>query len=123
MPMQATDAGIPVIYNTSIQQGADWDRTFRYSQNGTPVDLSSGWTAKMQVRKLYSDPDPILEMDESGGIALDATGGINIHIPGDQTSALVDARYLYDVVITETATGFITRIAEGTLTLDLAVVR
>ena len=43
-----------------IQQGDDIDVVFEVTDEaGTPIDLTTGYTAKMQARVAVSDKDPV----------------------------------------------------------------
>lgn len=50
-----------------------------------------------------------------------AQGEITLSLTATETALLVNPKYVYDVVITETGSGFKTRIAEGKITVSTGI--
>lgn len=114
-------------YNIDLEQGATYSKQFLWQTSGqppTPIDLT-GCTARMQIRTSIDAPDPpILELTtENSGIVLgDDNGTIDVLITATQTAGLQFATGVYDLEI-ETASGFVTRLLKGAVSLDKEVTR
>lgn len=119
----ATDAPETI----TIEQGATWSGTWSYQEpDGTPIDLSTGYTAKMQIREDVADSGAavLLELTDAAGISLD-DGSYTLSISASATEGLDFSgdRAVFDVEITETETGDVTRVLEGAAILDREVTR
>jgi hypothetical protein len=86
-----------------IVQGKTWEAKFRYlsrCSNGrkpAPIDLS-GYTARMVVRECAEDSASLLDLTtENGGIALSASGLIEIEATPTQTSNLTAGDGVYEI--------------------------
>jgi hypothetical protein len=107
--------------NLVIDQGTTYETSFELvDENGDPRDLT-GYTARSQLRKWYTSvfaTDFVTEIVPTLGkiiLRLDAvTSG-----PGE----LPAGRYVYDVQLTETLTGNISRVFEGIVTVTPEVTR
>lgn len=112
------------IYNATIDQGATWSVTVTYEDpSGTPVNLT-GYTAAMQVRQQYSSETADLTLTTSnGGIAITgATGVVVVTMTDEQTGALDEGYYVYDLELTS-AGGQVIRLIQGQLTVAPEVTR
>jgi hypothetical protein len=89
-----------------------------------PVDLS-GCTAALQLRSLPNDATAALTLTTAnGGITLTAlTGKIAIEATATQTRAIDEGYYYYDLEVTATATGVVTRIAQGQILVSAEITR
>lgn len=78
-----------------------------------PVNLT-GYTAKMQVRRLHKTDPIIIELSTvNGRITLDApNGNVNLLISASDTALLISGIYKYDLELTD-ASGFVTRLIQG----------
>jgi Ni,Fe-hydrogenase III small subunit len=96
-----------------LEQGTDFTTTITLDDvNGVPYDLT-GVTAKSQVKKSYYSSTPITQFAVS--ISPDATKGIiTLDLTSSTTSNIAAGRYVYDVLIKDSANS-VTRILEGTL--------
>lgn len=115
-----------VAYNVVIDQGADWFLDVNYDNpNGTPVNLT-GYSAALQVRSLPTSPTAVLSLTSAvgGGITITAlTGLVSIHATAVQTRAIDEGTYYYDLEITDTFTGVVTRLVQGQAVVSAEVTR
>jgi hypothetical protein len=106
------------IVNLVISQGTDFSSSFMLEEyNDLPIDLS-GYTGTCHIKKhpssstkyamIVSFPDPLY-------------GEIKVSIGSTITSTIKEGRYLYDILLQETATGLKTRVVEGTVTVTAGV--
>lgn len=119
------------LYPITIEQGADWSLTFRWTQDGEPVDLT-GYTASLQVREVISSSLPLLTLTSGAGdIDLNADGHVSIRLSSARSAQLhpsPDAEIVrdgskmavvygfYDLEITS-PDGFVERLLEGRVIL------
>jgi hypothetical protein len=89
-----------------------------------PVNLS-GYTAALQLRSLPNDPTAALTLTtENGGIAITAlTGTIAVTATAAQTRAIDEGYYYYDLEITQTSSGIVTRVAQGQILVSAEITR
>lgn len=80
-------AGVVDLY---VQQGASYSLEIPYTDsNGQPVDLTDGWSARLQIREAVADvggPVQLLLTSEDGITLGDGT--ITIEMTSEQTAAL-----------------------------------
>ena len=90
---------------------------------GTPID-NSGYTALMEFRKKATSADPALvTLTDGAGITLNGVDGtIDIEI-ADTETPLITNNSVYDLQMTETATGVVTTLIAGTAALTMDVSR
>jgi hypothetical protein len=105
-------------------QGASWDYTLTWLAGGTPVDLT-GYQARMQVRESYDSTATILSLTAGTGITLGGTAG-TIYLEADATTTagfdgVPNKQFIYDLEL-ENA-GIVTRLVEGTFTINPEVTR
>lgn len=114
------------LYNVTIDQGADWFLDVTYEDpSGTPINLQ-GYTAALQIRSLPSSATAALTLTtENGGIAITAnTGLVAIHATSEQTGAIDEGDYVYDLDITSPAPGtVVTRLIQGQAVVSAQVTR
>jgi hypothetical protein len=89
-----------------------------------PVNLSN-CTAALQLRSLPNDPTAALTLTTAnGGITITPlTGTIAISATAAQTRAIDEGYYYYDLEVTATATGVVTRIAQGQILVSAEITR
>jgi NADH:ubiquinone oxidoreductase subunit F (NADH-binding) len=112
------------VYNTTIDQGADWYINFTYQDsNGTAINLT-GYTAAMQLRAPTDSITASLSLTSpSGGITITgATGLVAVHATAAQTGALNEGIYEYDLEITS-GSSIVTRLVQGQITVSPQVTR
>jgi hypothetical protein len=121
------------LNNVTIATRSPSQFTFTNSATGTyisgglayaPVDLT-GCTAALQLRSLPNDPTAALTLTTAnGGIAITAlTGEIAVSATATQTRAIDEGYYYYDLEVTATATGVVTRIAQGQILVSAEITR
>jgi len=115
-----------VAYNVVIDQGADWFLNVNYDNpNGTPVNLS-GYSSALQLRSYPDAPTAVLSLTSSagGGITITGVSGlVAIHATATQTRAIDEGTYYYDLEITDTFTGIVTRLVQGQAVVSAEVTR
>jgi len=118
-----TAGGIPVAYDITIKQGADWTCSWTVKDaNDNPKNLS-GYSGKMQIRENY-DKDAMLTLETSGsGITITGGSGlVSAEMTYAQTAALSARKMVYDIYI-ESAGGNRQYLTEGALVLRRRVTR
>lgn len=103
--------------NLLIDQGSTFSTIINLTdENGSPIDLSS-YTGAAQMRKHYSSSNSV-----SFTVELTSEGRVTLSLTANQTADIVSGRYVYDVEVTD-ATGIISRIVEGIVTVTPNVTR
>ena len=104
------------VANLSIDQGATFTSDITVKDiNGNVFDLT-GYTAVAKLAKGYSSTRTRTAMTTA--FATDRTTGVlTISLTAEQTAALDPERYVYDVEITQTSSGAVTRVIEGIITV------
>ena len=113
----------PGYLNLTFSQGATWKLSFAYTDgSGDPIDLTN-YTANMQARVSYDSTSVALNLTSGTGITLGGTAGtVNLLVPAATTATIGAAQYVYDMELVS-ASGEVTRIIEGTLTVTPEVTR
>lgn len=89
-----------------------------------PIDLSSGWTARMQIRASIDDTTVISSFTSaSGSIVLGADGLIELKLSATATDLLDFTSAVYDLELVETGSTEVNRVAAGKVTLIKQVTR
>ena len=100
--------------NLYIDQGTTFNAIISVKgSNGLPLNLT-GYTVKSQIRKSYGSTTAYA-FDSTVYDA--ASGKIKLELAPATSSTIKPGRYLYDVEITATASGFKSRVAEGLVIL------
>jgi len=104
------------IANLIIDQGANFSSDVTVKDaNGNAFDLT-GYTTQAKLAKGYSSTRTRISM--TSVIATEsASGVVALAMTASQTAALDAERYVYDVEITQTSTGVVTRVIEGLITV------
>ena len=101
------------IANLIIDQGANFSSDITVKDaNGNAFDLT-GYTTEAKMAKGYASTRTRTTI--TSAVASDATtGDVSLTLTATQTAALdAPERYVYDVEITQTSTGTVTRVIEG----------
>jgi hypothetical protein len=105
------------IANLRIDQGATFTSDVTVTNSdGDAVDLA-GYTAQAKLANAHGSSTTTTI---TTAIASDTTTGvISLSLTDTQTASLdAPARYVYDVYITKTADGTVTRVIEGIITVN-----
>lgn len=108
-----------------IPQGTDWSWTFKYVDSaGDAIDLTN-YTAECHFRSTQDAASTLYEASTANGkMSINAAAGeVNLLLNNTDSSAFTFTDAVYDVEITNTVTGDITRLAQGTIYLDGEVTR
>lgn len=102
--------------NLVIDQGSTFASSIELlDQNDEALDVS-GFTARAQLRKHYTSTNAV---SFSTGLA---NGTLVISLTANQTANVISGRYVYDIELVD-ATGTVTRILEGIVTVTPEVTR
>ena len=104
------------IANLTIDQGAPFSSDVTVKDaNGNVFDLT-GYSASAKMAKGYSSTRTRTSITCT--IQAPATNGIvTLALTADQTTALDEGRYVYDLEILQTSSSTITRVIEGIITV------
>jgi hypothetical protein len=121
-------------YNIFIEQGTTFYRLIDVMEPNIldpttfePFDLT-GYTARMQIRRTIDSPTAMLSLTSptvnGNGITMrdGVVNALSINITDAMTSSLTSSG-VYDLEIIKTATGDVSRLLQGTMTLSLEVTR
>jgi hypothetical protein len=115
------------IYNIYCEQGTTFVRIFDIEtpdpeEQGVwnPLDIT-GYTARMQIKRLITDAEPMIELTtENGGIIIqdeDVLGRISIFMSAEQTSG-IPTNGVYDIEIISADELVVERPLKGKFILD-----
>lgn len=108
----------------TIEQGSTFTLSINYKDsNGATIDLSTGYTARMQCRVGRDATTTVFSLTDASEIALSATDpNLLVTIPATTTAAY-DAPLdgVYDIEIE--ASGVVTKILKGRLLIEREVTR
>ena len=91
----------PAKLNLTIKQGATFRKRLTWrGSNKKPINLT-GYTAKMQARSAYGDPQVLFELStENGGVTLGGIAGtIELYISDEATALFNFERAVYDLFL------------------------
>jgi len=115
-------------YNFTIEQGADFLRTFTWKDAaGDPIDIG-GYTFRMMARNDYDDALPVISLSTvspPGGIAITGDGSagqFTISMAAAITALLNFSSIMYDLEAIS-GTGAVIRLLQGTITLSKEVTK
>ncbi len=115
----------PGRYDMTIYQGATFDVTLTWKTGdpATAVNLTT-YTARMQLRSTVESSTVALELTDANGrlILGGAAGTIRLLLTATDTAALAQGGYAYDLELV-TASGTVTRLVEGRVTVSPEVTR
>lgn len=109
------------VYNGLIYQGATWQFSAQYCDDAEEPQSLAGYTVKMVIRKSI-DSEALFTLTSSpsvGIILTEATGLISIELTATQTKSIQADKVIFDIIVTNTATGYAEYLFGG----ELVVVR
>lgn len=101
-----------------IDQGADWQQTLIISDDDGPKDLDITDVAGSIKKNYQALSSTDFTVTKS---LVPSSGEIVISLTNAQTAALDPGRYVYDIIITDTTNGIVTRIIEGQAIINAGV--
>ena len=123
------------IYNFTIEQGTTVVKQFTYKDSsGDPVDLS-GYSASMQIRQTYTSSGYVSSFTGSAaasgseGLSIitsgtgSTKGTVELRINASTTSAYTFTSAVYDLEITKTSDGTVSRLLQGSIVLSPEVTK
>jgi hypothetical protein len=109
-----------IYSNLTIDQGSTFSVEIDVTDSsGDPLNLT-GYTVAGQIRKTYSSSTSI---NFTASVYSAIGGTVKIELSAVTTNAMKAGRYVYDVEITQTSSGDITRIVEGQLEVKPGVTK
>ena len=113
------------VYDILVDQGATLLRSIGLKSSAKAIVTLTGYTAIMQIRETIASTTTILLLtNANGGLEINASAGTVLIIATPaQTAALTPGKYVYDLEVTETATGTVTKIIQGNLTVRAEVTK
>lgn len=111
-------------YDITIEQGATFSLVLTWKdENGALINLT-GFSARMQIRENVESEDVIASLATSGsGIVLGgALGTITITIDAAITATIRQTFAVYDLEL-QSASGVVTRLVQGAVTISPEVTR
>jgi hypothetical protein len=107
-----------VLSNLSIDQGSDFSAEIVVEDSNGDVANLTGYTGAGQIRKTYSSTT----YTAFGVTVTNATSGLlTLTLANGVTNGMKSGRYVYDVEITKTSDGEVTRVVEGQVTINPGV--
>ena len=96
-----------------IDQGTTYSTDLNLTDDNGDALILTGYTANSVIKKWYTSSNSI-----AFNTAINTTSGvITLSLTSNVTANMVPGRYVYDVNITETNTGTVSRIVEGYVTV------
>lgn len=107
--------------NIVLEQGTDFQATVKlYADTVSPLNLT-GYTGQSQMRRSYDSVSSTAVFTVS--IPTPGSGEVVLSLAAASSTGIKYGRYLYDVVLTNDATGNKTRAVEGIITVTPRVTR
>lgn len=110
-------------YDIVATQGSNYSVTLTYKDsNGAAVNLT-GYTSRMQVRKVAPSPYAYLSLTSSSGITLGGVAGtVTINISAAALASIPAGSYVYDVELVS-GSGAVVKPIAGSFSLTAEVTR
>jgi hypothetical protein len=106
------------IYNMLVEHGASYVLGLTWEdEDGNNPDLSTGYTASMIVSDSWGSTE-LLELTESSGLTLAASGSVTVTITPAKSLALPVGENVYHLEVIKTSTGKKDRLLKGKLTVE-----
>lgn len=113
------------VYDILVDQGATLLRSVGLKSSAKAAVPLTGYTGVMEIREKTASTSIILLLTTSnGGLEINPSAGTVLIIASPaQTSALTPGKYVYDLELTETSTGIVTKIIQGNLIVRAEVTK
>ena len=107
--------------NLLLEQGADFQAVIKlYSDNTSPLNLT-GYTGTGEMRRSYDSVSASATLTVA--MPIPTNGELIITLAAASSTGIKYGRYLYDILLTQTSTGTLTRAVEGIITVTPRVTR
>lgn len=104
-----------------LEQGTTFNTTLYLDDNNSVPYNLSGFSVNAQARRSYRSNNIVITFNTE---VIDANNGVvSLSANTIQTSNIKSRKLVYDVIITENNTGFVTRILEGQIHVSYSVTR
>lgn len=110
------------IRNFKVDQATDFRFTIVYKDpSGNPIDLTQ-YTVRMDIKSAPGSKKVLATCSIGNGITVTpASGQIDVVVDKSKTAVISYPKSAYDLVITHTPSGTVTRLVEGWLEVSRAV--
>lgn len=119
------------IWNSVIEQGATWQKTFVYKDAaGQPIDIR-GADIRLQARDFATSPTKVVDLSVGSGIQIvnDDSGAFTATVTDVVTSGIAvplnstKRNLVYDILLSLSGSGVVYRILKGVLEVSPGVTR
>lgn len=108
-------------FDFEIKQGSTLSFYLLWKDNADAVISLSGYTARMKIKAFPGSSTTILSLTSSSGLTITgASGRIDVLISATQTAAMDFTSVYYDLEV-EDGGGVVTRLLQGTVSLNKEV--
>ena len=109
-----------IYSNLTVDQGSNFSVEIDVTDSAGDALNLAGYTVDGQIRKTYTSSTAT---SFTSSIPNEVGGTVKIQLSANTTNGMKPGRYVYDVEITKTTTGEVTRIVEGQLEVRPGVTR
>lgn len=103
--------------NLIVDQGSTYKANFEVRYANNQLAVLDNYTGAGKIRKFFSS-----NTSTDFSVNVYSNGTVSVQLSANQTAAMDEGRYVYDVEITNIA-GEVTRLVEGSLTITPEVTR
>lgn len=111
-------------YNLTIEQGADFIKSFVLKNSDDTIKDLTGYTARMQIRQyVFSEEVEYEATTENAKLLINVgTGTVQMRFPSSDTSAFTIKRGVYDLELIDSS-GQVIRLIQGNVQISREVTR
>jgi hypothetical protein len=102
-------------YDIDLEQGSTYSTVFTYTDSNSAAVNLTGFTARMQVRSVYSVTGPAISLTTNGGGGIvlgGAAGTVTVTVSATVSASLVPKNYVYDIELVSSG-GVVTKLIRG----------
>lgn len=102
-------------YDIDLEQGSTYSTVFTYTDSDGDAVNISGFTARMQVRSVYSVAGPAISLTTSGGGGIvlgGAAGTVTVTVSDAVSAKIIPKNYVYDIELVSSG-GVVTKLIRG----------